>query len=368
MTELASDGTLELRFDEAPLASPGECEVLIRLEAAPINPSDIKHMFCMLPPAALAVEGEGFAARARGRLEPQALAQHAGRIGVALPCGNEGAGLVVAAGADPAAQALIGRRVAVSPGGMFADYRIAPARDCIVLREHLAAPHGAAAWVNPLTALAMIETMRREGHQALLLTAAASSLGRMLNRLCRAEDIALVNVVRAPRQADLLRREGATQVCDTSQPDFDQQLQQAIADTGATLAFDATGGGVLAGRILRAMDRALSQSAGAYSHYGSTQHKQLYFFGGLNPEPVQFRRDFGMAWGMGGWLLQSALARFGEERVAAMKARVAGEIETTFATQFARQIPHSAILDLANCSAYMKLSSGGKFLVTMASG
>lgn len=362
VSELGSDGSLTLALRSARVPEPEAGEVLIRVEAVPVNPADIKLMLAGLPVESLRLSDDG---SARGQISPDRLPAFSGRIGVALPIGNEGAGTVVAAG--DGAQSLLGRRVSVAAGGMFADYRVAKAADCIPLPDGLSAEQGAAAWINPMTALAIVETMRREGHSALVLTAAASSLGQMLNRLCLAEGVALVNVVRSPAQAALLRSLGAVHVCDSSASDFDTQLMEALAETGATLAFDATGGGTLAGRILRAMDKAQSGAA-AYSRYGSAAHKQLYFFGGLDPTPVVFERNFGMAWGMGGWLLQPRLATFGPEAFARFKARIAAELTTTFATEFGLKLPLSGLTSLENLAAMASMKTSGKALVLPAAG
>ena len=117
----------------------------------------------------------------------------------------------------------------------------------------------------------MVETMNREGFKALIHTAAASNLGQMLQKICLNDGVALVNIVRKPEQTELLRSVGATYVCDSSQDTFIADLTAAIAETGAYLAFDATGGGELANQILIAMEAAANQTATEYSRYGSTQ-------------------------------------------------------------------------------------------------
>jgi NADPH2:quinone reductase len=360
---LRASGELEVTLDIQATPVPGDGELLLRVEAAPLNPADIKLMFCAIPPGQLTANGKGEARAVRGTVGPGQLAALAARIDVPLAAGNEGAGLVVAAGGSPTAQALLSQRVSVAAGGMFSEYRTVRADDCIVLPRSTPTELGAAAWINPLTALAMVETMRREGHCALVLTAAASNLGRMLNRLCLEDGIPLVNIVRSEVGADALLAMGATHVCNSSAPDFRAQLTDACAVTRATLAFDATGGGRLAGEILRAMEQALAASARGYSRYGSVAHKQLYFFGGLDPAPVVFERNFGMAWGMGGWLLQRVLTELGPETLAVMKDRVVGGLNTIFQSAFDLSIPLSGLADPQHFREFMKLATAGKYLV-----
>jgi NADPH:quinone reductase-like Zn-dependent oxidoreductase len=363
VSELAADGTLTLALRQMPMPEPVAGEVLLRVDAAPVNPADIKLMLAGVTPGALVPEDGALV----GSLPSPALAAMAARIGKSLLIGNEGCGTVLSVGPGLGPDDWVGKRVAVAAGAMFADHATASAADCIILPDEVSAEEGAAAWINPLTALAMVETMRREGHKALVLTAAASSLGQMLNRLCLADGIAVVNIVRSPVQAGLLHDTGAAHVCDSSAADFDARLEDALAATGATFAFDATGGGTLAGRILRAMDRAQAHGA-IYSRYGSAAHKQLYFFGGLDPRPVEFERNFGMAWGMGGWLLQPRLAGFGPETVQHMKDRVAREIASTFRTEFGLRVPLAGLLDPQALGQIAAMKTGGKALLLPPAG
>ena len=363
VSRLAAGGALTVRLEAEDIVPPGSGEVVVRVDAAPINPADIKTLFCGMSPddiAGLTMAGD---ACLTGHVEPARLAEFAGRFDAPVACGNEGTGIVVATGSDPRAQALMGCRVAVAAGGMFSDYRKVMASACMVLPADTPVAQAAAAWVNPMTALAMVETMRREGHRGLVLTAAASSLGQMLNRLCRHEGVALVNVVRSPAQVAMLRDAGAVHVLDSTADGFDAALEQALVTCQATLAFDATGGGTLAGRILRAMERGLARSASAYSRYGSATRKQLYFFGGLDPAPVTFRRDFGMAWGMAGWLMQSALASFGEDQAAAMMLRVREHLTDLFASSFHRQIGLAGLLSPEQLGTIARFATGQKTLV-----
>jgi NADPH2:quinone reductase len=287
----------------------------------------------------------------------------AGRADSSLPVGNEGAGTVVDAGTSEAAQALLGKTVAAAGGAMYSQYRSVDASLCLVLPDGITASEGASSFVNPLTALGMVETMRTEGHSALVHTAAASNLGQMLNRLCIADGVQLVNIVRRPEQAELLRAAGATYVCDSSSPEFMGDLIEALTATSATLAFDATGGGRLAGHILTAMEVAATASGGEYSRYGSTTHKQVYIYGGLDRGPTEFNRNFGMAWGIGGWLLTPFLQKVGAETFSRLRERVAGELKTTFASSYTKEVSLAEALQLDAISVYGKQATGEKYLI-----
>jgi NADPH2:quinone reductase len=287
----------------------------------------------------------------------------AGRADSSLPVGNEGAGTVVDAGTSETAQALLGKTVAAAGGAMYSQYRSVDASLCLVLPDGITASEGASSFVNPLTALGMVETMRTEGHSALVHTAAASNLGQMLNRLCIADGVQLVNIVRRPEQAELLRAAGATYVCDSSSPEFMGDLIEALTATSATLAFDATGGGRLAGHILTAMEVAATASGGEYSRYGSTTHKQVYIYGGLDRGPTEFNRNFGMAWGIGGWLLTPFLQKVGAETFSRLRERVAGELKTTFASSYTKEVSLAEALQLDAISVYGKQATGEKYLI-----
>jgi hypothetical protein len=286
----------------------------------------------------------------------------AGRLDRPIPVGNEGAGVVVQAGAS--AQELLGRTVAIAPfGGSYATYRTVKARDCVLLPEGTSARDGASAFVNPLTALGMTETMRREGHKALVHTAAASNLGQMLNRLCLADGIALVNVVRSRAQADLMHAQGATHVLDSSADGFKDALVNAIAETGATLGFDAIGGGRMAATILAAMEQVLRRKLPAYSRYGSPVHKQVYIYGGLDPSPRIIEGDLGVAWGVGGWLVSYFLAKLTPDEAASLRARVARELKTTFASRYTAEISLAEAVSPDVIRAYAKHRTGEKYLI-----
>jgi len=291
------------------------------------------------------------------------MAAMAARVGQSLPAGNEGAGVVIEAGPDPSAQALLGKTVAIFGGAMYAEYRTLRASQCLVLPPGTTVAEGASCFVNPLTVLGMVETMRMEGHTALVHTAAASNLGQMLNRLCIKDGIGLVNVVRRPEQVALLREAGAAHVVDSSSPNFIAELTDAIEATGATIGFDATGGGRLAGQVLAAMESALTRSATEFSRYGSTVHKQVYIYGGLDRSPTEFTRAFGMSWGLGGWLLTPFLQKIGATAAQALRERVAAEVKTTFASSYTKEVSLAGMLQLDEVAVYGRQATGAKYLV-----
>ena len=360
---VTSGGALELSLASVPVPEPAEGQVLVRIEAAPLNPSDLGLLFGAADMSTAVVSGTADRPVVTARIPERAMKSMAGRLDESMPVGNEGAGTVVAAGSSAAAQALMGQRVAVLGGAMYTQLRCVDASQCLALPADATAADGASCFVNPLTALGMVETMRREGHKALVHTAAASNLGQMLNRICMQDGVGLVNVVRKPEQAALLREMGAAHVCDASLPGFIEDLTQALVETGATLAFDATGGGKLAGQILGCMEAALNRSAKEYSRYGSTTHKQVYIYGGLDMGPTEFMRNFGMTWGMGGWLLFPFLQKIGPAAVQGLKARVAAELKTTFKSHYAGEISLLEALQPETIAAYGRRATGEKFLV-----
>jgi D-arabinose 1-dehydrogenase-like Zn-dependent alcohol dehydrogenase len=280
-----------------------------------------------------------------------------------MPVGNEGAGVVVKTGSSDAAKALMGKTVALIGGAMYAQYRTVPAKDCLVLPPGTTPAEGASCFVNPLTALGMVETMRREGHKALVHTAAASNLGQMLNRICLKDGIGLVNIVRSPQQADILHKIGAKHICDSTAPAFMDDLTNALVETGATLAFDAIGGGRLAGQILTCMEIAANKTAKVYSRYGSSVYKQVYIYGGLDTRPIELNRAFGMAWGVGGWLLFPFLQKIGAADGMRLRQRVAAELKTTFASHYTQVVSLQEALQLSNVAAYAKRATGEKYLI-----
>lgn len=357
------NGDLELSLQSVAMASPAPNEVLVRIEAAPINPSDIGLLFGAADMSTARLSGTPDHPVVTARIPDAAMKSMAGRLDASVPVGNEGAGVVVAAGSSTEAQALLGKTVAVLGGAMYAQYRCLPADQCLLLPDGATSAEGASCFVNPLTALGMVETMRREGHTALVHTAAASNLGQMLNRICRQDGITLVNIVRKQEQADLLKSMGAVHVCDASSSTFIQDLTDALVATGATIGFDATGGGKLAGQILGCMEAALNKTAKEYSRYGSTTHKQVYLYGGLDTRPTEFVRNFGMAWGMGGWLLFPFLQKIGAEAALKLKRRVAAELKTTFASHYAGELSLAEALQPEWIAAYGQRATGAKYLI-----
>jgi NADPH:quinone reductase-like Zn-dependent oxidoreductase len=285
-----------------------------------------------------------------------------GRLGQSLAVGNEGAGTVVAAGKGAAA--LVGKRVGMIGGAMYADYRRIKVRDVIPLPDGASAQDGAAMFVNPLTAQGFVETARMEGHKAIIHTAAASNLGQMLQKLCLADGIELINVVRSPQQAEILRGIGATHILNSKDEGFSESLVDAIAQTGATIAFDAIGGGTLGGEILAAMERAAVRTSAQYNRYGSTTFKQLYIYGMLDTSATIIERGaLGFHWGIGGWLLFPFLQKAGEAVAQRLRQRVVDELTTTFASRYTRVIGLADVLDQEVMRAYERKATGEKFLI-----
>jgi len=361
---VTSHGTLELSLHDVPVPSPAGDEVLVRVEASPINPSDLGVLIAGADMSTATIAGTPERPVVTATLREAALEGLSARVDKPLPVGNEGAGIVVAAGSSPAAQALVGKSVGIAGGGMYTQYRAVDAFACLVLPEGTTPKDGASSFVNPLTALGMLETMRREGHSALVHTAAASNLGQMLVKLCIKDGVPLVNIVRKPDQEDLLRSLGAVHVCNSGSPTFSSDLVEALKATSATIAFDATGGGTLASQILSGMEQAANATAKEYSRYGSTVHKQVYIYGGLDTRPTTLTRDFGMAWGLGGWLLTPFLSSIGAEGFGRLRARVAAELTTTFASTYTREVSLAGMLRPDAFDAYVKRATGEKFLVT----
>ncbi len=362
-TLIKPSGELELSLASVETPAPAADEVIIRIEATPINPSDIGLLFGAADMSAARFSGTATAPVVTAPVPERAMKAMAGRLGQSLPAGNEGAGTVVAAGASEAAQALLGKKVSVIAGAMYAQYRSVKANQCLVLPADASAADGASCYVNPLTALGFVETMRFEKHTAVVHTAAASNLGQMLLKICQKDGIQLVNIVRKPEQEAVLRGLGAKYVCNQLAPSFMEDLTQALVETGATLAFDATGGGKLAGQILACMETALNKTAKEYSRYGSPIHKQVYLYGGLDMAPTEFNRNFGMAWGIGGWLVFPFLAKLSAETNARLRARVAAELKTTFASHYSNEISLAQALSKEAITAYNLRATGTKYLV-----
>ena len=360
---VSSGGTLELSIATVSVPEPAPDEIVVRVEASPINPSDLGLLFGPADMRTAKASGTPDDPVITADIPSGLMKMVEARLDQSLPVGNEGAGVVVRAGSSDAAQALLGKTVAMIGGAMYAQYRTLKPAFILELLEGTTPEEGASCFVNPLTALGMVETMKAEGHTALVHTAAASNLGQMLQKLCIEEGVPLVNVVRKAEQAELLRQLGATYVCNSSDPTFMDDLTDALAATGATLGFDATGGGELAGRLLSCMEAAANRVAGEYSRYGSTTHKQVYIYGGLDRTPTVLHRNFGMAWGLGGWLLTPFLQKIGHEAGQALRRRVAEGVKTTFASQYTERVSLAQSLSLDAIGVYGKQATGEKYLI-----
>jgi NADPH2:quinone reductase len=358
-----ANGTLELTLASVPTPDPAADEVVVRVDAAPINPSDLALLFGTADMTTARASGTTESPVVTAQIPEKLRRFMAGRVDQSMPGGNEGAGTVVRAGSSSSAQALLGKVVGAIGGAMYSQYRCLKVDQCLELPTGTTAIEGASSFVNPLTALGIVETMRLEGHKAVVHTAAASNLGQMLCRVCREDGIGLVNVVRKDEQAALLRGLGAIHVYNGSSPSFLQDLTQALVATGATIAFDATGGGKLASQILTCMEAALNTTATTYSRYGSSVHKQVYIYGSLDPSPTELTRNFGLAWGIGGWLLTPFLAKIGGAATQKLKDRVAREIKTTFASSYAGEVSLAGALNLDAIAAYGKRATGEKYVI-----
>jgi NADPH:quinone reductase-like Zn-dependent oxidoreductase len=360
---IKKSGELEISLLDVPTPEPGPDEVVVRVEATPINPSDLGLLVGAADMATAKASGTKDAPVITAQVPAAGMRAMAGRLDESLPVGNEGAGVVIATGSSDAAKALMGKTVAMIGGAMYAQYRCLKVGECLPLPDGTTPAEGASCFVNPLTALGMTETMRREGHTALVHTAAASNLGQMLNKICLKDGIPLVNIVRSKEQAEILRNIGARHVLDSTSPAFMDELTAALVETGATLAFDAIGGGRLAGQILTGMEAAANKTAKVYSRYGTNVHKQVYIYGGLDTRPTELVRSFGMAWGIGGWLLFPFLMKIGQADAARLRQRVVDELKTTFASHYTKVVSLQEALDLENIAVYAKRATGEKFLI-----
>jgi NADPH:quinone reductase-like Zn-dependent oxidoreductase len=360
---IKKSGELEISLAQVAIPEPDANEVVVRVEASPINPSDLGLLVGAADMATAKMSGTRDAPIVTATVPEAAMKAMAGRLDESMPVGNEGAGVVVKTGSSDEAKALMGKTVAMIGGAMYAQYRTMKARDCLVLPPGTTPAEGASCFVNPLTALGMTETMRREGHKALVHTAAASNLGQMLNRICLKDGIGLVNIVRSSEQAGILHKIGAKHVVDSTAPTFMDDLTNALVETGATLAFDAIGGGKLAGQILTCMEISANKTAKVYSRYGSSVYKQVYIYGSLDPRPVELNRAFGMAWGVGGWLLFPFLMKIGQADGAKLRQRVVDELKTTFASHYTQVVSLQEALQLNHIAIYGKRSTGEKYLI-----
>lgn len=360
---IRKSGELEISLASVPVPEPGPDEVVVRVEASPINPSDLGLLVGAADMTSAKASGTKDAPVITAKVPDAAMKAMAGRLDESMPVGNEGAGVVIRTGSSDAARALMGKTVAMIGGAMYAQYRTMRAKDVLPLPDGTTPAEGASCFVNPLTSLGMVETMRREGHTALVHTAAASNLGQMLNKICIKDGVSLVNIVRSQEQAEILRKIGAKHIVDSSAPTFMEDLTNALVETGATIAFDAIGGGKLAGQILTCMETAINKTAKVYSRYGSSVHKQVYIYGGLDLRPTELVRSFGMAWGIGGWLLFPFLQKIGAADAARLRARVVAELKTTFASHYTKVVSLQETLQLDHIAVYNKRATGEKYLI-----
>jgi NADPH2:quinone reductase len=359
---VTDDGTLRLTLEDVTLERPLADEVIVKVEAAPINPSDIGLLLGPANVATLRAAGTAERPVLAFEVQRERLAMIRGRLGQSLTVGNEGAGTVIASGEN--SKSLQNRRVGMLGGGMYADYRKLKARDVVPLPEGASAADGASMFVNPLTALGFVETARSEGHRAIVHTAAASNLGQMLQKICLKDGIPLVNIVRSDEQEKLLRDRGAIHVLNSRSERFRSQLVDTLDETGATVAFDAIGGGSLGSDILQAMEQAASRKMTEYSRYGSNTFKHLYIYGALDLAPTVLNRlAFGFQWSASGWLLFPFLQKAGGEVVARLRQRVVDELTTTFASHYTRTIGLAEALDPDVLRDYERKATGEKYLI-----
>jgi NADPH:quinone reductase-like Zn-dependent oxidoreductase len=361
---IKASGELEISLLDVPTPEPGPDEVVVRVEATPINPSDLGLLTGAADLSTVKASGTKDRPVITAKVPEPGMRAMAGRVDQSMPVGNEGAGVVIKTGSSDAAKALMGRTVAMIGGAMYAQYRCLKLSECLPLPDGTTPAEGASCFVNPLTSLGMTETMRREGHSALVHTAAASNLGQMLNKICLKDGIALVNIVRSAEQAEILRKIGAKHIVDSTSANFMTELTDALVETGATIAFDAIGGGKLPGQILTAMEAAINKSGKhPYSRYGSSVHKQVYLYGNLDTRPTEISRGFGMAWSVGGWLLFPFLMKIGQADGQRLRQRVVDELKTTFASHYTKVVSLAEALDPANIAVYAKRATGEKFLI-----
>ena len=362
---VTSEGNIELSITKAERPIPSADEVLIKVEAAPINPSDLGLLLSFAADlSSISTSGSEDETVTSMKIHPALMGSMKSRLNHSMQAGNEGAGIIIDAGEN--AKELIGKTVGLAGGAMYSQYRCVPAASCLVMDEGTSPAEAASSFVNPLTALSFVETMKMENHTALVHTAAASNLGQMLVKICKDDGIPLVNIVRKSEQVDLLKNLGAEYICNTSDESFMDDLVNALVTTGATLGFDATGGGnngELPGQILSAMEIAANKTAKEYSRYGSDTYKQVYIYGGLDQSPTVLKRAYGMSWGLGGWLLTPMIGRIGMEKFGQMRMRVAKEIKTTFASSYAEEISFEEMLQPETIKSYAKQATGKKYLV-----
>ena len=364
-SKVTNEGNIEISIANVEKPIPSADEVLIKVEAAPINPSDLGLLLSFAADlSSINKSGSGNETVTTMKIHPALMGAMKPRLDESMQVGNEGAGVVIDAGEN--VKDMIGKTVGLAGGAMYSQYRCVPAANCLIMNEGTTSSEAASSFVNPLTALSFIETMKLENHTAIVHTAAASNLGQMLVKICKDDGVPLVNIVRKAEHVELLKSLGAEHVCNTSDENFMDDLIFALVTTGATLGFDATGGGnngELPGQILSAMEIAANKTAKEYSRYGSDTYKQVYIYGGLDQSPTILKRSYGMSWGLGGWLLTPMIGRIGMEKFQQMRERVAKEIKTTFASSYAQEISFEEMLEPDIIKSYAKQATGKKYLV-----
>ena len=358
-TTLESDGTLTLAIEEVTFPEPKGNQVLVKMEAAPINPSDL----AILTGAADFENAEYSPGKVVAKMPEPFNSGQKSRHGKKLPAGNEGAGTVVATGDSDTAKALMGQRVSCVPGNAFSQYAIADANMCLPLGDH-SAEAGASSFVNPMTALGFAENAKMEGQSAILHTVGASNLGQMLNRICIEDGLGLVNIVRKDDQAELLKSQDATHVVNSSDDDFMKQLRDAIEDTGAFFGFDPIGGGKMVDSCFKAMEQVAVANMKEYSRYGSNQAKRMFIYGRLDVSPTTLTPSYGFGWTLSGWLLFPFLQHAGQETMARMRKRVLDNLTTTFASSYKAKVDLEAMLTKDAILDYREMKTGQKYLVT----
>ena len=364
-SKVTDDGNIELSIAKIEIPIPKDDEVLIEVHASPINPSDLGLLISFAADlSSISISGSGEETVTKIKINPVLISAMKSRLNQSMPVGNEGAGIIIDAGAD--VKNLIGKTVGLAGGSMYSQYRCVPAANCLVMEDGIIPSEAASSFVNPLTALAFVETMKMENHSAIVHTAAASNLGQMLVKICKNDEIPLVNIIRKKEQEDILNSLGANHICNINNPDFMKDLVSSLISTGATLGFDATGGGnngELPSQILSAMEIAANKTAKEYSRYGSDTFKQVYIYGGLDQSPTILKRSYGMSWSLGGWLLTPMIGKIGMEKFHEMRLRVAREIKTTFASSYAEEISFEEMLQADIIKEYSKQATGKKYLV-----
>ncbi|KCZ89048.1 zinc-binding dehydrogenase [Hyphomonas jannaschiana] len=362
-TLVTPEGKLELSLENAPVKAPGPDQVLVRVEGTPINPSDLGLLVGGADMSTAVQGGTKDSPTVSADVPEGGLRAMKARLGQSLAVGNEGAGTVIAAGDSPAAQALLGKMVTCLGGNMYQQYRTLHVSQCMALPDGTTAEQGASCYVNPLTALSFVETMKAKGHEALVHTAAASNLGQMLNKICLKDGVPILNIVRKEEQAEILRGIGAKHIVNSTSPTFMEDLINGLVETGATMGFDAIGGGPLAGQLLIAMEAAASRKMKEYSRYGSGQETQVYIYGRLDMSPTIVPAGVGFAWNLSGYLLTPFLEKASPEVCARMYKRVIDELNTTFASHYTKTISLAEALDLETLHAYNAKATGEKYLI-----